>query len=278
MRNRISKIVIFILFFTALAGLFFYFLYQKISLGNDFTIRVNKNKYNVISGKCVNKLQKYPLVIYHHGGRRRLFSSAQLRDIAAVFADNGFLFWAPERNPWIPTRAFERLKEAHAVSKAVLDYAIKHPGIDKGNIHVIGFDLGSWVAFADDARSPYVKSVSLLGFGAPYDMMHDYVTKLINTTSYDSVSARILVMVTAEDADIDIETAEILRKNMAQASKIIDCVQYAIEKDFISIETNLYLEDLLKYLKGEMIHTSASIRLDESFKKKWKSIRETGYW
>lgn len=84
-------------------------------------------------------------------------------------------------------------------------------------------------------------------------------------------------MVSEEDSRVDIEAGEIVRKKMIQSNKTIDCVEYLAGSYLSLLEDKNYTIDLIKYLKRETINTTESITVDEALKKKWKSIRETGY-
>ena len=239
-------IIILLVSFSSLSG---YFIYLESETKNDFTIEVNDKDYNVIVGKPGKELKKYPLVIYHHGGGYRTLEPFELHKVAQMFAEEGFLFWAPERTPWAPERALETLKEAQVMSKEILDLAIKNPEVNKSNINVVGFCLGSWVAFENDAQSPYVRTVSLLGFGAPYDdtVLYDYVTDLANNTDYSKISAKMLIMVSEEDSRVDIEVGEIVRKRMIETNKTIDVIVYPIGGHLSLAGAKNYTIDLIKY-------------------------------
>jgi len=231
---------------------------------NDFTIKVNGKNYNIIVGKPEKKVTRYPLLIYHHGGGYLSLEPFELRKLAQIFAEEGFLFWAPERTPWAPERALETLKEGQIMSKAILDLAIKHPEVNKSNINVVGFCLGSWVAFENDAKSPDVRTVSLLGFGAPYDdtVLYDYVVDLVNETDYSKIFSKILIMLSREDYRVDIGIAETVRKKMINANKTINVITYQ-KGDHLSLAGNkTYLIDLINYLKGEKNYNVILITFD----------------
>jgi len=247
---------------------------------DDFKIKVNDKEYNVIVAKPKEKLSQYPLVIYHHGGGYKTIEPFELRNLSKEFAKEGFLFWAPERSPGAPWEGLQTLKDAQAMSKVILDLAIKSPEVDKNNINVVSFCLGSWAAFENDAKSPYVKTVSLLAFGAPYDdtVLYDYVMELVNKTDYSEISPKILIMVSEEDSRVDIEPGEILRKNMVKVNKTVDCVLYKEGEHLSLAGVKDYLKDLIKYLKDEKINTTESIKISEEIREKYKRFRTTGYW
>ena len=247
---------------------------------DDFKIKVNGKEYNVIVAKPKEKLEQYPLVIYHHGGGYRTIEPFELRNLSKEFAKEGFLFWAPERTPGAPWEGLQTLKDAQAMSKAILDLAIKSPKVDKNNINIVSFCLGSWAAFENDVKSPNVKTVSLLNFGAPYDdtVLYDYVMELVNKTDYSEISPKILIMVSEEDSRVDIEAGETLRKKMVEANKTIDCVLYKEGEHLSLAGVKDYLKDLVKYLKDEKINTTESIKISENIRNKYKRYRTTGYW
>ena len=247
---------------------------------DDFKIKVDGKEYNVIVTKPKEKLSQYPLVIYHHGGGYKTIEPFELRNLSKEFAKEGFLFWAPERSPGAPWEGLQTLKDAQAMSKVILDLAIKSPEVDKNNINVVSFCLGSWAAFENDAKSPYVKTVSLLAFGAPYDdtVLYDYVMELVNKTDYSEISPKILIMVSEEDSRVDIEPGEILRKNMVKVNKTVDCVLYKEGEHLSLAGVKDYLKDLIKYLKDEKINTTESIKISEEIREKYKRFRTTGYW
>jgi dienelactone hydrolase len=254
-------------------------VYQNIK-SHDFLIQVNGSYYNVIVGVPVEEREQYPLVIYHHGAGYQSLEPFELRELAKAFADEGFLFWAPERTPWSPERTLETLEEARAIRDEILELAYRHPEVDKSNINVVGFSLGSWIVFEASPRSSNVRTVSLLGFGAPYDdaVTYDYVTGLVNSTDYKKITAKILVMVSAEDSRVDIEVGETLRKRMIEANKTIDVVEYP-RGDHLSLAgVKNYTADLINYLKGETINTTEAITVDKALKSKWERMRRTGYW
>lgn len=247
---------------------------------SDFIISVDDEIYNVIVGKPSVQIEKYPLVIYHHGAGYLTLEPFELRELAQVFADEGFLFWAPERTPWAPHRALETLYEARAIDESILELAIQHPDVNTSDINVVGFSLGSWVSFENDSKSDLVRTVSLLAFGAPYDdtFLYNYVISLANETDYSEISTEVLVMVSKEDTKVDIGAAETIRRNMLSANKTIYCVQYETGDHLDLAGVKNYTNDLISYLKGDEILTSDFIEIDEEFRSKWESIHETGYW
>lgn len=244
---------------------------------DDFKIKINGKRYNVIVAKPTEKLNQYPLVIYHHGGGYETLEPFELRNLSKEFVKEGFLFWAPERTPG---SQWEGLEEAKKMDKMILELATKHPEVNKSDINVVGFCLGSWVAFENDVKSPDVRTVSLLNFGAPYDdtVLYDYVMELVNKTDYGKIYPKILIMVSEGDSRLDIGAGETLRKKMVEANKTIDCVLYKKGEHLSLAGVNDYLKDLIRYLKDEKINTTESIKISEEIREIYKMYRTTGYW
>lgn len=267
-----------------LAGLYCYGYFNqtiKKTAKKDFIISVNGKNYNVIVGKPSQKREKYPLVIYIHGGGYKTTEPFELRKLSQVFANQGFLVWTPEREPGIPGRDLETLEEAEKVSKEILNIALKHPEVDKDNINIVGFCLGSWAVLRENIYSPNVKSIGLLGFGAPFDnaVLYDKINNLVGQEiDYSKVSPKILVMVSKEDNRVDTKIAETFRQKMVQAGKAIDCIEYSTGNHLSLAGDKEYLLDLIKYLKGEKVETTDFIETNKQILELWDSAQKGGYW
>lgn len=276
-KKSISIIIVFLCL--VLFSIFFFWAgmsYPK----DDFYIKYNGKNYNVIVERPGVEKGKYPLVIYHHGGGYETLEPFELRKVAKRLAEEGFLVWIPERTIWSPERALETLSEADGISKKVLDTALNNPKVDKNNINLVGFCLGSWAILEENIHSESIKSISLIGFGAPFDdtVLYDRVFDLVNNTVYDDVSADVLVMVSKGDSRVNIAPAEILRQKMVKSDKKIDCMVYN-EGDHLSMAGDKpYMEDLIKYLKGEEINTVDSVEFNDQIVDIWNKERKTGYW
>lgn len=273
--NRKRFLVCFIL-------VFFYSLVCKFCQGsenqNDFILKVDGHEFNVVVGQPITKQNKHPLVIYHHGEGYWAYNPFELRKLAQLFANEGILFWAPEIKSWTPVSQPDFLQEISAVNKAILALAMKSQDVDQKDINVVGLGMSSWVVFENDVTSTNIRTISLLGFGIPYYIFSDYVKGLIDHTDYNSITAKLLLMVNDEDLNIDIESAEVLRKKLISAGKKVDCMEYPDGGHMSLTGTNHYTKDLINFLKGERIDTTNSIKVDKDLKKKLKRIRETGYW
>lgn len=240
---------------------------------SNFTIKVNNRSYDVIAAKPATGLDEYPLVIYHHGGGYEALEPPELEKLAQTFADEGFMFWSIETGK-------ETLDETRLVMNKILETAANHPESNKDNINVVGIYSDSWVALEIGAKRDIPRTVSLLNFGAPFDnkTLYDYVMNLSENTDYSEVSVNLLVMVSRDDFRVDIRAAEILRRNMAEANKTIDLIEYREGEDLSLVEDNPCLEDLIRYLKGKEINTIDHIDLDDSIFEKWEGLWNAGYW
>jgi dienelactone hydrolase len=246
----------------------------------NFTVSVDGKEFNVIEAVPLEKLDSYPLVIYHHGGGYLTLEPFELEKLAQRFAQEGFMFWAPQRSLWRPEIAYEVLEEAIDVRASMLELALNHPDVDRDDINVVGFCLGSWAVLEGDASSEHVRTASLLGFGAPFDdtLLYDYVTGLANSTDCSKISANVLVMVSRGDPRVDIRSAELLRRRMSDANKTISLVVYP-DGDHLSMAGDKpYLDDLIGYLRGDVINTADGIDLDDPIFDKWESMWGSGYW
>jgi len=263
-----------------IAGFFYTFNNKLVGKTEDFTIEYNTQKYNVIVEKPLGSKDRYPLIIYNHGGGYKTFEPFELRGVAKRLSEEGFLVWIPERSLWLPEKVLGRLSEAKGVSKTVLDIALQHPNVDKDNINLIGFSLGSWAVLEENIYSEDVKSISLLGFGAPFDhtVLYDHIFKLVNEIDYGKVSTEVLIMVSKGDTRVNIDAGEILRSKMVEAEKKISVIDYE-EGDHLSMAgVKPYLDDLAKFLKGEEVNFSGFIQLDEEIIKERESLIKKGYW
>ena len=229
----------------------------------DFTIVYDNQKYNVIVEEPLESKDKYPLIIYNHGGGYKTLEPFDLRRVAERLSEEGFLVWIPERSLWLPEEVLGRFSEAKGVSKTVLDIALQHPNVDKDNINLIGFSLGSWAVLEENIYSEDVKSISLLGFGAPFDhtVLYDHVFKLVNEIDYGKVSAEVLIMTSKGDTRVNIDAGEILRSKMVEAGKNISAMSYE-EGDHLSMAgIKPYLDDLVKFLKGEEVNLESGEKI-----------------
>ena len=270
----------FLLIILITVGFFYTSSNKLVGKTGDFTIEYADQKYNVIVEKPLESKDRYPLIIYNHGGGYKTLEPFELRGVAKRLSEEGFLVWIPERSLWLPEKVLGRLAEAKGVSKTVLDIALQHPDVDKDNINLIGFSLGSWAVLEKNIYSENVKSVSLLGFGAPFDhtVLYDHVFKLVNETDYSKVSTEILIMASKGDTRVNIDAGEILRSKMVEAEKKISIIEYE-EGDHLSMAgVKLYLDDLVKFLKGEEVNFSDFIQLDEEIIKNRESLIKKGYW
>jgi len=284
--NKIKIIILIIII--ALVG-FSYFEYFKqtskkvIITKEDFTITVNGKDYNVIVGKPPQKSEKYSLVIYHHGGGYKTLEPFELRKLSQIIAKEGFLVWIPERTPMTSLlgEGWQTFEEARYVSKEILNIALNHPEVDKNNINVIGFALSAGAVVEENIYSPNVRSISLLGFGAPiteavlYNTFNDLVEKEID---YSKVSPKIFIMVSKEDTSADTKLAEIFRQKLVEAGKVVDCIEYPEGNHLRMVGDKDYLVDLIKYLEGEEIKTTDIIETNKYILEMRRKSREGGYW
>jgi len=270
----------FLLTVLLIAGFFYIFNNKLVGKTEDFTIEYNNQEYNVIVEKSLESKDKYPLVIYNHGGGYKTLEPFDLRGVAKYLSEKGFLVWIPERSLWLPEKVLGRFSEAKGVSKTVLDVALQHPDVDKDNINLIGFSLGSWAVLEENIYSRDVKSISLLGFGAPFDhtVLYDHVFKLINEIDYSKVSTEVLIMASKGDTRVNIDAGEILRGKMVEAGGEISVMAYE-EGDHLSMAgVKPYLDDLIKFLKSEEVDFSDFIQLDKEMIEKRESLIKRGYW
>jgi dienelactone hydrolase len=246
----------------------------------DFSMEYNGKSYNVIVEKPEVNKEKYPLVIYHHGEGFETIEPFELREIAKRFAKDGFLVWIPERTPWSPERTLDTLSETEGIGKRIMDMALNDSSVDKRNINLVGFSLGSWAFLKGEGLDEKVRSISLIGFGAPfYDtLLYDKVFSLVNNGSFDNLPGNVLIMVSREDQIVNIAAAETLREKIAQTGKKVDCVVYE-EGDHLSMTgNNKYIYDVIRYLQGEKIDTVDHIELNNDIINKWERVWKTGYW
>ncbi|MDD4939422.1 MAG: dienelactone hydrolase family protein [Candidatus Omnitrophica bacterium] len=217
------------------------------------------------------QLDKYPLVIYLEGQGYEKNEPFTRQEISRVLSDAGFLVWVPERKP-VSQDPLKALDEAEYSCKKTLEKALRDPAVDKNNIHVIGFCLGSLAAF-NSMHPSNIRSMILMDFGAPfYDpALYNKVHASVNTADYGKISSGILVIISSDDDKLSLEPAEILRGKMAEAKNKIDCIEY-FAKD------RQYLQDALKYLTGQRIDTVERIEVNSQHLEKWNRIRKSGYW
>lgn len=282
--NKIKIITLVIV--VILVGFFcFKFLVQTTegdrTTKKDFTITVNDKNYNVIVGEPPQKSEKYPLLIYYHGGGYKTLEPFELRKLSQIFAKEGFLTWIPEREPVASGEGPQMLKEAQEIGKEILKEALNHSEVDRNNIQVVSFCLGDWAALREHIYSSDVKSISLLSLGANfyntvlYDNAYNFVEKEID---YSKVSPKIFIMVAKDDMRVDTRVAEILRQKLVQAKKVVDAIEYPTGGHLSLAGDKEYLVDLTKYLKGEKIKTVDLIETNKQILELWEAARVGGYW
>jgi len=245
----------------------------------DFSINYNNKEFNVIVEKPVEPVEKYPLIIYNHGGGYKTLEPFKLREIAKTLSEAGFLVWIPERSFLKLEALDESLEEAKGISEIMLNLAYNDQIIDKENIHIVGFSLGSWAILEKNLFSP-IKSIILTGFGAPFQdtKMYDRIYDFVNNADYDKVSANLLIMVSKGDTMVYTEPAEILRKKMLAANKAITCIEYPSGKHSSMTGNKPYLTDIIKYIKGGEIETTDIIETNKEILNKWDVMKTQGYW
>jgi len=246
---------------------------------DDFHVAYEGTAFHVIVEKPDDINQPYPLVIYNHGGGYKTFEPFELRKIAETLSEAGFIVWIPERSFLKLEALDDSLEEAKGISELMLDTAYNNPMIDKENIHIAGFSLGSWAILEANLFSP-VKTIILIGFGAPFQdtRMYDRIHDFVKNADYDKVSANVLVVVSKEDTMVYTEPAEILRKKMLAANKPITCIEYPTGGHSSLTGNKTYLIDIIKYLTGEEIETTDIIETNKGILDKWDEMRAQGYW
>jgi len=282
--SKFSKKKIFYLLFSIIvlliAGFYYAFQNNFFDKTDDFVIKYDNQKYNVIVEKPQEHKDKYPLIIFNHGGGYETLEPFDLRGTAKRLSEEGFLVWIPERSLWLPEVVLGRLSEAKGVSKTILDIALQHSDVDKNNINVMGFCLGSWAILEENIYSENIKSMSLIAFGAPFDhtVIYDRLFKFIEEIDYEKISTKVLIMVSQGDTRLNIEAGEALRSNMVDAKKKVSVVQYE-EGDHLSMTgVKRYLEDVIKFVKGEKVNSAGYIQLDKDLLEKRDSLIKKGYW
>ncbi len=245
----------------------------------DFSINYDNKEFNVIVEKPDELMEKYPLIIYNHGGGYKTLEPFELRKIAKTLSGAGFIVWIPERSFLKLEALDESLEEAKGISKIMLNMAHNDQIIDKENIHIVGFSLGSWAILEENLFSP-VKSIILTGFGAPFQdtKMYDRIYDFVNNADYDKVSANLFIMVSKGDTMVYTEPAEILRKKMVTANKAITSIEYPSGKHSSMTGNKPYLIDIIKYIKGEEIKTTDIIETNKEIFNKWDVMKTQGYW
>ncbi|RLE41586.1 hypothetical protein DRJ48_05260 [Candidatus Woesearchaeota archaeon] len=245
----------------------------------DFSISYNNKTYHVIVEKPKLHQAQYPLIIYNHGGGYLTLEPFELRKLAKELAKAGFLVWIPERSLWRPETAFHNYKEAMAISRLLLAKALNSNEVDKSNINIAGFCLGSWATLSEHITSP-VNSLILIGFGAPFDdaSLYDMVYSLANNTQLSNLKPKVLVMVTQGDTKVATEPAKILCEKLISLNKTVACVEYK-SGDHLSLAGNkTYIEDLKRYLLGQPINTTNNIKTNKMVLERWEEVRKAGYW
>lgn len=245
----------------------------------DFSITYNDKSFHVIVEKPDKIMPSYPLFIYNHGGGYKTFEPFELRKIAKTLSEAGFIVWIPERSFLKLEALDESLEEAKGISEIMLNMAYNDPMIDKENIHIAGFSLGSWAILEENLFSP-VKSIILTGFGAPFQdtRMYDRVYDFVKNADYDNVSANLLVVISKEDTMVYTEPAEILRKKMLAANKTITIIEYPTGGHSSLTGNKTYLIDIIRYLNGEEIETTDIIETNKEILNKWDEMKTQGYW
>lgn len=252
---------------------------NSISFLQNFYVKYGNTSYKVLVDKPNVTMEKYPLIIYHHGEYDTNLEEYQLDRVARTLAKAGFLVWIPERPLVEGADSFALLKQAETISNVILRIAQNVSAVDKKNINIVGYSLGSLAVFGANLDSN-VNSIVLIGFGAPYEDMalYEYAYYLSDSANYNVVHTRILIVEAADDSKVSLEPAEIARRKMVAANKSISCIEYAGAEHQSLSGDKAYLQDVIKYLHGEKINTTDHLESDMEIFNKWQRIRETGYW
>ncbi len=252
---------------------------HQISNTTEFTVKYKNNSFRVIVEKPVVTKDKYPLIIYNHGGGYRTFEPFQLDKVAKELSKAGFVVWVPVRSLWTPERAMINYEEARSVSRKLLERALNTDYINKSNINIVGFCLGAWATLTEHINDP-VHSITLIGFGAPFDdtLLYDMVYSMVDKDKLTSLKPNVLVMVSQGDTKVATEPAKILCDNLKALGKQVACIEYS-KGDHISLAGNRsYINDLKSYLLGLPLNTSDNIKTNKMLLEKWNEVRKSGYW
>lgn len=215
---------------------------------SDFKINVDGNTYNVISAVPTMGGEKRPLVFYLHGWGKGGLWKYELRKLAKFFADEGFIFWAPEREPG------GSLKGAVTIARKALEMALTDPRVDQANMALVGFSQGARAAFLVGLPAGGIKVLCLLGFG---DLLRSSgQVKSIRECSKEMDLMRIrvktLIVIAENDGVVDIEDSRFLATALEWAGKPVKVISYPGYRHEDLCGKDKYLDDLLKFLKESL--------------------------
>jgi dienelactone hydrolase len=250
------------------------------SLVKDFSIMYQNQSEHILVEVPQSHRETYPLVIYHYGEADKSQEPSERRDIAKRLADAGFLVWMVEGKEGTYETALQDLEDARQTIHTLLNLAGNSQVVDKQNINLVGYSMGSIAVLEEGLFSPAVKSVVLIGFGAPYDdiRLYNKVNRFVNEANLTRSNARVLVMVTREDSKVSLRPTESLRTKMIVDNQSVTCIQYPAG-DHASLAGNKeYLVDVVRFLKEQNVNSTEQIEPYTKMENKWERLRTTGYW
>lgn len=217
-------------------------------LVSDFKIAVDGTAYNVISALPTSGGEKHPLVIYLHGGSRGDLGKVELRKLAKVFAEEGFIFWAPERETG------GTLKGAVNIARKAIETALTDPHVDQANVAMVGFSQGAKAAFLVGLPAGGLKAICLLGFGDLLRSSGHSKSTLENLREMDLMRVRVktLIMIAENDGVVDIDDSRLLATALEWAGKPIKVISYPGYRHEDLCGKDKYLGDLKRFLKESL--------------------------
>ncbi len=211
----------------------------------DFKLVVDGNSYNVVSAAPAAVSEKRPLVLYLHGLGRGGLGKYELRKLAKFFAEEGFIFWAPEREPGGP------LKGAVSIARKALEMAQTDQRVDQANMAMVGFSQGARAAFLAGFPAGGCKAVCLLGFG---DLLRSSgqiksVRDSLKEMDLMRVRPKTLIMIAENDEVVDIDDSLFLATALEWSGKPVQVISYPGYHHEDLCGKDKYLDDVLKFLK-----------------------------